>query len=116
MAENLSLIVPVYNEGENFPALVAEIEKFIPQPFTMYVIYDFEEDTTLPVAREFASTRPWLKLLKNDIARGVVYAIKKGFEHVKTGPALVVMAENLRVPAELLPGPGESPVSQVLKG
>ena len=50
----LSLIVPVYNEAENFPRLLAEIEKHIPPPFTMYVVYDFDADTTVPVAEEYA--------------------------------------------------------------
>lgn len=89
----LSLIVPVYNEAENFPRLVAEIEKHIPAPFTMFVVYDFDADTTVPVARDMAAARPWLRLLKNDLGRGVVYAIKAGFQAVASGPALVVMAD-----------------------
>ena len=64
-SQALWLIVPVYNEAENFPALVAEVERHVPPPFEMLVVYDFEEDTTLPVARELARTRPWLRLVKN---------------------------------------------------
>src|SRR5271156_629873 len=88
-----SLIVPVYNEAENFPRLVAEIEKHIPAPFTMFVVYDFDADTTVPIARLMAADRPWLRLLKNDLGRGVVYAIKAGFQAVSSGPALVIMAD-----------------------
>jgi dolichol-phosphate mannosyltransferase len=89
----LSLIVPVYNEADNFPRLVAEVEKHVPRPFALYVVYDFDADTTVPVARALAAERPWLRLLKNDLGRGVVYAIKAGFREVKEGPALVVMAD-----------------------
>jgi glycosyltransferase involved in cell wall biosynthesis len=85
--------VPVYNEAENFPCLLAEIEKHIPRPFTMLVVYDFDADTTVPVAQSLAATRPWLRLLKNELGRGVVYAIKAGFAAVGAGPALVVMAD-----------------------
>lgn len=88
-----SIIVPVYNEGENFPALMAEVERDLPQPEALYVVYDFDEDTTVPVAREYAASRPWLKLLHNDLGRGPVYAIRKGFEAVGEGPALVMMAD-----------------------
>lgn len=88
----LSLIVPVYNEGENFPHLMAEIEKHIPHPFVMYVVYDFDADTTVPVARSYQPDRPWLRLEKNRY-KGVVGAIRTGFEVVGTGPALVVMAD-----------------------
>lgn len=89
----LALIVPVYNEGENFPGLLAEVERDVPRPFTLHVVYDFDEDTTVPVARAAAETRPWLKLVKNRDGRGVVGAIKTGFEEVGSGPALVVMAD-----------------------
>jgi glycosyltransferase involved in cell wall biosynthesis len=92
-SEPLSLIVPVFNEAENFPALLAEVERDIPPPFAMYVVYDFDEDTTVPVARALSATRPWLHLLRNDLGRGVVNAIKAGFREVKHGPALVMMAD-----------------------
>ena len=89
----LELIVPVYNEAENFPALLAEVESQVPAPFVMNVVYDFDEDTTVPVARSFAADRPWLKLVKNRHGRGVVAAIRTGFEEVGRGPALVIMAD-----------------------
>jgi dolichol-phosphate mannosyltransferase len=101
----LELIVPVYNEAENFPALLAEVERHIPAPFVMNVVYDFDEDTTVPVARRFAEDRPWLKLVKNRHGRGVVAAIRTGFEQVGRGPALVIMADlsdDLRIVTRML--------------
>jgi glycosyltransferase involved in cell wall biosynthesis len=91
--EPLALIVPVYNEADNFPALVAAVQRRVPPPYTMYVIYDFDEDTTVPVARALAADRPWLRLVKNDLRRGVVAAITKGFQVVQKGPAMVLMAD-----------------------
>jgi dolichol-phosphate mannosyltransferase len=104
-AESLALIVPVYNEADNFPALLAEIERDIPPPFVLHVVYDFDEDTTVPVARALAAGRPWLRLLKNRSGRGVVAAIRTGFREVGQGPALVIMADlsdDLRVVPRLL--------------
>ena len=92
MGATLSLIVPVYNEADNFPALVQEVERHIPAPFTLYTVYDFDADTTVPVARQLASTRPWLRLVRNQ-GKGVVGALRTGFETVGAGPALVVMAD-----------------------
>ena len=92
MRQALSLIVPVYNEAENFPNLVREVERQVPRPFTLYTIYDFDGDTTVPVARELAVSRPWLKLVKNR-GKGVVGALRTGFEVASTGPVLVVMAD-----------------------
>lgn len=101
----LSLIVPVYNEAENFPYLISEVERHIPQPYVLYMVYDFDEDTTVPVARILAASRPWLRLVKNDLGRGAVWAIKAGFQKACKGPALVVMADlsdDLRVVPEML--------------
>lgn len=92
-ATPLNIIVPVYNEADNFPALVEEIEKHLVQPFTVNVVYDFPEDTTVPVAQRLAETRPWLKLVHNTLGRGAAKAIHAGFIAVGTGPALVVMAD-----------------------
>jgi glycosyltransferase involved in cell wall biosynthesis len=89
----LALIVPVYNEADNFPALVAAVEKHISQPFTLNVVYDFDGDTTVPVARALACERPWLKLVKNVLGRGAAKALKAGFQAVGSGPALVIMAD-----------------------
>jgi glycosyltransferase involved in cell wall biosynthesis len=87
------LIVPVFNEAENFPRLVEQIEQHVPRPYRMIVTYDFDEDTTLPVARELAMTRPELQLVKNDFGRGPANAIRAGFAAVSSGPAIVVMAD-----------------------
>lgn len=92
-SQSLSLIVPVYNEADNFPRLLAEVERHVPQPFTLYVIYDFDEDTTVSVVQSLSRTRPWLRLAKNTRGRGVVHALKTGFDVVGAGPALVVMAD-----------------------
>jgi glycosyltransferase involved in cell wall biosynthesis len=90
--ELLSLVVPVYNEAENFPNLVREVERHVPGPFTLHTVYDFDADTTVPVVRELGATRPWLRLVKNR-GKGVVGALRTGFETVGAGPVLVVMAD-----------------------
>lgn len=92
MSDELNLIVPVYNEAANFPNLVREVERSVPRPFVLNIVYDFDADTTVPVAREHMTTRPWLTLVKNRY-KGVVGALRTGFEHVGRGPALVVMAD-----------------------
>ena len=92
-ATALHLIVPVFNEHENFPRLVEEVERHAPRPYQLLVVYDFDEDTTVPVARAMAETRPELKLVRNDLGRGPANAIRAGFAAVESGPAVVVMAD-----------------------
>ena len=89
----LHVVAPVYNEADNIGPFVEAIEGSIPKPFTLWIVYDFDEDTTLPPARELAKSRPWLKLLRNDLGRGVVNALRAGFNAVDEGPVLVTMAD-----------------------
>jgi len=91
--EPLSVIVPVYNEADNISRLMAEIDQCLSQPFQVLIVYDFEEDTTLPVARQLAETRPYLSLIKNNLGRGPANALRAGFQAAQSGPALVVMAD-----------------------
>ncbi len=91
--ETLQIIVPVFNEHENFPRLIEQVERDIPQPFRLLMVYDFDGDSTIPVARELAATRPWLQLVHNGLGRGPANAIRAGFQTAATGPALVVMAD-----------------------
>ena len=90
---NLNIVVPVYNEGENFPRLIKEIQEKIKIPYTLTVVYDFDEDTTVPVVKQYQKKYKNIDLHKNHIGRGALNAIKSGFEHVKDGPILVIMAD-----------------------
>lgn len=90
----LTLVIPVYNEGANFPGLWKEITAHIRSPFRALVVFDFDADNTVPVVREIiAAGEGRLTLVKNDIGRGVVGAIRTGFNHVESGAVLVVMAD-----------------------
>ncbi|MGA7462824.1 MAG: glycosyltransferase [Candidatus Korobacteraceae bacterium] len=90
----LTTVIPVYNEGANFRALWTELTSAIKTPFTALVVYDFDEDNTLPVAQEIiAAGETRLTLRKNAYGRGVTNAIKTGLEAVESGPVLVTMAD-----------------------
>src|SRR4051794_19141957 len=90
----LSIIVPVFNEGQNFPALWSELTAGVKSPFIAYVVYDFDEDDTVPVvAAMIQKGEQRVRLVKNQIKRGVVGAICSGFEAAPAGPLLVLMAD-----------------------
>ena len=90
----LTIVVPVFNEGANFTALWSEISSAIHTPFTAIIVYDFDEDDTLPVVSEIvAEGERRLVLRKNAYGKGVTGAIKTGLEMVETGPVLVTMAD-----------------------
>jgi len=90
----LTIVIPVYNEGANFRALWNELSAGIRTPFTALVVYDFDADNTVPVAQEIiAAGETRIKLVKNAYGRGVTNAIKTGLQAVDSGPVLVTMAD-----------------------
>jgi glycosyltransferase involved in cell wall biosynthesis len=89
----LHIITPVYNEGDNFPRLYSEIRKYIKVPYELVVIYDFDGDDTVPVVKKYQEKDRHIILHKNTRGRGALNALLSGFDYVKTGPLLVIMAD-----------------------
>lgn len=90
----LDLIVPVYNEGENIKQLFEEISSEIKTPKRVSVIYDFDEDNTLPVVNEVKQKYDFeIRTVKNEIGRGVLNAVKTGFAAAEHEKVLVLMAD-----------------------
>ncbi|MFY9227039.1 MAG: glycosyltransferase [Blastocatellia bacterium] len=90
----LNIVIPVYNEANNFPNLWQELTSQIKTSFKALVIYDFDEDSTVAVVEKIISQgEQRLELVKNNIKRGVIGAILTGFSKVDEGPVLVVMAD-----------------------
>lgn len=90
----LTIVIPVYNEGAGFEALWSELSTHLQCPFRALVVYDFDEDNTVPAVKAVLSRgERRISLVKNDIRRGVVGAIVTGFRQVESGPVLVVMAD-----------------------
>ena len=94
MSSRLSIVIPVYNEGANFGELWKEITQSLRADFVAYVVYDFDQDDTLPAIRAISGGgEVRLQAVKNQHGRGVVAAIMTGFDVVPDGPVLVVMAD-----------------------
>ena len=89
----LNIVIPVYNEAENIKNTISEINQRVSTPHKIFIIYDFDEDNTLPVARNLMKKQNNIELVKNKYGKGVLNAIKTGFENIKEGVILVVMAD-----------------------
>jgi dolichol-phosphate mannosyltransferase len=101
-APDLSVIVPCYNEGENIAtmlrALVANIHE---QNFEVLVVYDFAEDTTVPVVNGLTHELPQVRLHLNQIGRGALNALRAGFAAARAPHVLVTMADLSDDPADI---------------
>ena len=50
----LSIILPVFNEGKNIKSQIDAIEKSIEFDHEILIVYDFDKDDTIPVAQKLA--------------------------------------------------------------
>lgn len=91
----ISIVIPVYNEADNILEQLERIKKNISFIEEVLIIYDFDEDSTLPVIKDNYSTFKSLNIsmVKNDINPGVVNALKKGFSIARGKYILVLMAD-----------------------
>ena len=90
----LTVVIPVFNEAANFPQLWEGMSRLIRSDFVAMVVYDFEEDNTLPVVQQIIDAgERRLRLVKNQFGGGVVGALRTGFKMVSHGPVLVIMAD-----------------------
>ena len=91
---DLTIVIPVYNEGAGFEDLWSELNTHLQFPFRAIVVYDFDEDNTVPAVQAvIARGESRISLVKNNVRRGVVGALLTGFRSVESGPLLVVMAD-----------------------
>ena len=74
----LSIVMPVFNEGEAAEPVLRAMTKAVSARHEILVVYDFDEDPTVPVIERLASELPTIRGLRNDLGRGVLNAMKAG--------------------------------------
>lgn len=87
----LSIVLPVYNEAENIEPVLRGLEAGVRTPHEIIVVYDFDEDTTVPVVRRLAL--PNVRLERNALGRGVLAAMRAGIRAAKGDLILISMAD-----------------------
>jgi dolichol-phosphate mannosyltransferase len=93
MTPTVDFIMPVYNEAANIREAVEQIYLRVAHPKRVLVVYDFDEDTTLPVLRELMPSFPGLRAVRNTLGRGVVNAIRAGIAEASADVVVVTMAD-----------------------
>jgi glycosyltransferase involved in cell wall biosynthesis len=90
---SLSVILPVYNEGEAVEPVLRALSEAVTTPHELVVVYDFDEDTTVSVVHRLEGEMPQLRGLRNDLGRGVLSAMKAGIAGTSTPYVLISMAD-----------------------
>lgn len=90
----LTVVCPVYNEAENIERLLESLARSTSLPMEVLIVYDTEQDTTVPVIKDISQKFPFgINLVKNQFGRGALNAIKTGFVSAAGEAVLVVMAD-----------------------
>lgn len=90
----ISIIVPVYNEGSNIALFLQALEKAVKIKHEVLVIYDFDDDDTIPVVKKLQKKITNIKLIKSNFGPGIINACKTGFLKAR-GDFIVVMPADL---------------------
>ncbi|GGH13688.1 bactoprenol glucosyl transferase [Alsobacter metallidurans] len=107
MADNapeLSLVIPVFNEGANVDALVARLRPVldgITSEWEVVFVDDGSRDDTLARIRAFNEADPRLRAVSFSRNFGKEIAIAAGLDHVR-GRATVIMDADLQHPPEMI--------------
>src|SRR6201993_1026736 len=89
----VSVVVPAYNEGEGVVSVFDRLFESVRLPSEVLVVVDSADDTTVPVAEEYAQKEPRLRCLVNTYGRGPANAIRFGIDAAGALVVVVTMAD-----------------------
>lgn len=92
-APELSIVVPVHNEGEAVEPVLRALTSAISTPHEILVVYDFDGDSTVPVVGRLARELPAIRGHRNDLGRGVLNAMRSGIAAAGGQLVLISMAD-----------------------
>ena len=91
----VDIFVPVYNEGENIEKLFEEFKNKLDLDFKVLIVYDSDEDNTLPVIEKVKNNYSFNIILeKNHYGKGANGAFRTGMEAF-TGECVVFTMADL---------------------
>lgn len=100
-ASLLSIVVPVYNEADNIAPFLRDLAAAVDEPHEVLVVHDFPEDTTLPAIAAMDPPAANVRLVHNTLGRGVLNALKAGFQAAQGDVVLVMMADRSDEPTSV---------------
>jgi len=105
LSTHLSIVLPVYNEEENLPALYGRLRDALEGkaiPYRVFFVNDGSRDGTLPWLRSLSVADSRVRVLSLSRNFGHQISISAGLAHAD-GDAAVVMDADLQDPPEVIP-------------
>lgn len=97
----ISVVVPVYNEGDSVLAFLDRLFDAITLPCEVLAVYDSETDTTVPYLEKYARDEPRLIPTLNDYGPGPARALRYGLDHARADVIVVTMADGSDDPQQV---------------
>jgi dolichol-phosphate mannosyltransferase len=89
----LSIVMPVFKEGEAVEPVLRGLTTAVGAAHEILVVYDFDEDPTVPVLERLAAEFPTIRPLRNDLGRGVLNAMKAGIAAASAPYVMISMSD-----------------------
>lgn len=97
----VSVVIPVYNEGEDVVPVIERILRSVDHPCEILGVHDTPEDPTVDVLKRFAAADDRVRPLLNTYGRGPAHALRFGLEHASGDVAVVTMADGSDDPRQI---------------
>lgn len=101
MKPRISVVIPVYNEGEAIVACLERILRDVLLSSEILLVHDTPDDTTVPFARHVATTDPRIRTVLNTYGRGPANAIRFGIDSATAPVVVVTMADGCDDPRQI---------------
>src|SRR5438876_1339280 len=90
----LTILLPVRNEEMNLRVMLRIIRTMLEYPHEVLVIHDVADDKGIPIVQEMQAEYPGLRLLHNQLGRGVVNAIRAGVAAARSDIVAILVADD----------------------
>jgi len=101
MKPQVSVVIPVYEEGESILTCLNRILREVRLPCEILVVHDFPEDSTVPYVEKLAEEDPRVRAVLNTYGRGPANAIRFGIDAASAPVAVVTMADGSDDPRQI---------------
>ncbi len=93
MKRRVSIVIPVFNEGDNVKPVLRRIFESVTIDAEVLVVYDDPSDSTVSAIKEFQTVFPALRGVHNTYGRGPANAIRFGINTSSSDVVVVTMAD-----------------------
>lgn len=93
--KNLSIVLPVYNEKESLSLMIKILNLSLDFEKEIIIVYDDENDNSIPITKKLQESFQNIKLVHNDLGKGVKFAVTTGIKNAKFENILITTVDEI---------------------